>query len=241
VARGESSRQPANFEYRVFAPRLDGVARRLAREAVAEQGRDSAVDLYLVGRRTDRSVKVRGGCIEVKALRERRGELERWEPVVRRRLPLGGAWVRDVLAEHLGIVLRARRRDRYPLLALLTEIAAPEPQVRDVCVEKHRRRFSRDGARAELTRVAIDGRPFATAAVESGVGVGALDGGRPFATAAVESADADAAWAFVRRLGLDRWPNESFVRRLRPSISRRPPARTPPDSTSTPQGWKEDR
>jgi hypothetical protein len=193
-APGTRQAAPSRFEYRVFAPRLEPVAREL-REHCEEEGRELAVDLYLVGERADRSVKVRDGCVEVKALRERRGELERWEPTVRLALPLAGEWVRRTLADHLGVDRLDAPRKRYAFLALLSEVAAPTPDVEGVCVQKDRQHFSADGARVEFARIELDGSPVETVAVES--------------------LDPDATEAWVRRLGLDRWPNQSFVRRIR--------------------------
>jgi len=44
---------------------------------------DSGSDLYLLGRRIDRNVKIRDDRLDLKALRESKGKgkLERWEPV----------------------------------------------------------------------------------------------------------------------------------------------------------------
>jgi len=185
------SGEDARFEYRVFAPRLDEVEQRL--HALADEGdREAREEIYLVGARPDRNVKVRDGAIEVKALREERHGLERWEPLPARGLPVEGDWVRDTLASHLGLERLAAPRERYDLDTLADEVIEPARDVAGLRVRKDRRHFSPEGARAELARVELAGRVLETAAVES--------------------ADVREAVRWVRRLGLDAWANTSYVR-----------------------------
>lgn len=193
------SRVPSSrFEYRVFAPDLGALRARLAasgmeREGDAEEARE---EVYLLGPREDRNVKIRAGAVDVKALRERRGALERWEPSLRAPLPVPGPWVREALAESLGLERLDAPRACYDRETLLDEIRAREPAVRAVRVHKTRERFSTGGLLAEFTRIRGE------------------DGLR-LHSVALESEDPEVLGSWVRRLGLDRWPNESYVRRLR--------------------------
>lgn len=181
----------ARFEYRVFAPRLGEVERRL--RALTDEGdREVREEIYLVGARADRNVKVRDGAIEVKALRELRHGLERWEPLPARDLPVEGDWVRDALASYLGVERLPAPREGYDLDTLADEVIEPTRDVTGLRVRKDRRHFAPEGARAELARVEIAGHVLETAAVES--------------------ADVREASRWVRRLGLDAWPNTSYVR-----------------------------
>lgn len=198
--RGRGPPEDARFEYRIFAPRLDEVEQRL--RALAEEGDDEArEEIYLVGARPDRNVKVRDGAIEVKALREERHGLERWEPLPAHELPVEGDWVRDALASHLGLERLTAPREAYDLDTLAEEVIEPTRDVTGLRVRKERRHFSADGARAELTRVELAGRTLQTAAVES--------------------ADVREASRWVRRLGLDAWPNTSYVRCIQQCLAAR--------------------
>lgn len=187
---------PARFEYRVFATRLEGVRNRLAEEFEEhpEAGRVRSAETYLCGLRLDRNVKVRSDALEIKALRETRRSLERWEPAGRHRFPLDAAWVERTLADHLGVGRLATTGSACTLDALLFEIVDSHPDLVSVPVHKDRRRFASGSVLAEFARLQIDGHPLQTAAVEG--------------------VDPDAVASRVRSLGLDRWANTSYVRLL---------------------------
>jgi hypothetical protein len=186
-----SSRAPASsrFEWRVFGRQLERPAARIAAEA-KWQGRDSGTALYLLGRRRDRNVKVRGGTVDVKALREVRGGLQRWAPVAHEPLPVSGAWVREALADHLGLEKIAAPGDDYSLDALIGEILDPGG-IETMRLTKDRERYRIGSLRAESARVWLRRRRFETAAIESD--------------------DPDVVSSWLAPLGLDRWPNRSYV------------------------------
>lgn len=185
----------SRFEYRIFAPGLAWLRKRLAEET-EPCGRDASADLYLLGRRRDRNVKVRDGCLDIKELREVYLGLERWVPTERVPFPLPGSWIRTRLAGQLGLERLESPRATYALDALRDEILAPMPGLACVQVSKQRERFVRGSLWAEFARVRLGGRPSDTVALES------------------EAPGIVVAW--VGRLALDGWPNTSYVTALRP-------------------------
>jgi len=191
---GHDRAATSRFEYRVFAPDLAAFGERL-RAGLRAEGHETRADRYVVGARTDRNVKLRGDdALDVKALRETRAGLERWEPVRREPFPLDGAWIREELAEILGVALPDVRDGPCSADVLLREIVAPTEGLAAARVEKQRERFAGETLLAEYVRLRVDDAPSETVAVES--------------------ADANALLARVRALALDRAPNTSYVRWL---------------------------
>ena len=187
----------SRFEYRVFAPGLGILRDRLAGEMRKREG-DSGSDLYLLGRRFDRNVKVRDDTLDLKALREIWRRLERWEPVDKLPFPLAGAWIRGPLAENLGVESLEAPREHYSLEALVDEVVRPVVALRAVAVVKERQRFERECVRAEFVQLCAAGPPRESVAVEG--------------------FDAAAVRVWVERLGLGSWPNTSYVRWLRDCV-----------------------
>lgn len=177
------------FEFRLFGRALGELRERIVAGADAT-GSESRDEVYLLGPRRDRNVKIRDASIDVKALRETCGALERWEPVVRVPFPLAGEWVRNTLAGNLGVERLDAPRAAYDVGPLLGEVVEAAPALRAVRVHKERERFSRGKLLAEFARLRGPGR---------------------FETVAVESEDPEVARAWVRRLALDRWPNTNYV------------------------------
>jgi hypothetical protein len=189
----EGASAESRFEYRVFAPNLRILRDQLAGAMRMQQG-DSGSDLYLLGRRFDRNVKIRDDTLDLKALREISRQLERWEPVDKLPFPLAAAWIRGPIAEHLGVGSLEAPLERYSLDALMGEVVRPADAVGAVSVDKKRQRFEDECVRAEFVQLRAAGKPSESVAVEG--------------------SDAAAVRAWVERLGLGSWPNTSYLRWL---------------------------
>jgi exopolyphosphatase/guanosine-5'-triphosphate,3'-diphosphate pyrophosphatase len=180
------------WEWRTFGERFVGAERRFA-ELAPERVQES-VDLYLVARGADNTVKVRGGLMDVKHL-ERVDEsgLEQWVPVLKAAFPLS--------AEDFGLVHGALGKAESPVAQpdyslddALAELVGTSGDVVAVEVRKRRVRYSLGGCMAELTEAHSDRGSACTIAVES-----------------EELAQVVAA---VRELGLGSLPNVSYPRWL---------------------------
>lgn len=190
------SGMPARYEYRVFARVLENLRDQLGRTPGMEsRGGEESLETYLLGSRLDRSVKLRDGRLEVKALRGQREGLEQWEPVESRELPVPGEWVESSLAGHLGLSGFRAAREAYDADALRDELHRPDDGVHTLTVRKRRRRFEAPSLAAEWTDVELDRERLESAAVESD--------------------DFDTASEGVRRLSLRRWPNVGYARCLK--------------------------
>jgi exopolyphosphatase/guanosine-5'-triphosphate,3'-diphosphate pyrophosphatase len=182
------------WEWRTF-----GAGLRLSDEATAalEPVRvQESEELYFLSLRSDASVKVRDGVMDVKRLeRVNDAGLEQWRPVMKAAFPLSADDVDAVLAA-LGLTLPpALVRSEYELDELVEEVLKGTEEVEVVPVNKTRRRFSASGCLAESTT--IEG------------------GGRVSETIAVESEDPAHVEALVRRLGFPIEPNVCVPRGLK--------------------------
>ena len=75
------------WEWRVFAERFGGAERRLAWLATAPA--EVSDELYVLGLRSEASVKIRDGLMDVKRLEHVDDNgLERWRPVMKAAFPL---------------------------------------------------------------------------------------------------------------------------------------------------------
>jgi hypothetical protein len=114
--------------------------------------------------RTDASLKLRGGKLELKVLRGRKDGLELWEPAAETEFPVAPDTLQAKLLGPAGVALDLPGSpiDRDLLLAL----ARAAPGTRAVRVDKHRRRYRIAGATAEFTRLSVDGSPVESIAIE---------------------------------------------------------------------------
>jgi exopolyphosphatase/guanosine-5'-triphosphate,3'-diphosphate pyrophosphatase len=181
------------WEWRVFGERLGAVESRFA-SLTPSRERESD-ELYLLSTKSDETVKVRDGLMDVKHLELVNDDgLEQWRPVAKTPFPLRAVDVRSLL-EALGMAVPPLARDTYSLEELLGEIVRPNPDLLAVEVHKERVHYTLRGCMAELTEV--------------------RSGAAQTRTAIVESEDAALAMALVRELGLDHTPNTSFPRGLK--------------------------
>lgn len=152
------------WEFRVFGAELGAERAALAR--AAEAGDEEArTDLYfVVPGRTDASLKLRGGKLDLKLLRAERDGLEQWEPAGQAEFPVAPETLRDRLMGPAGVLLDlpAEPVERDLLIAL----GRAAPRIRIVQVDKRRQHWSVEGVSAELSRLLVDGSPVESIAVE---------------------------------------------------------------------------
>jgi exopolyphosphatase / guanosine-5'-triphosphate,3'-diphosphate pyrophosphatase len=182
------------WEWRTFGESFGDADSRLA--ALTPERAEESDEIYLLSRRSDASVKVRAGQMDVKELQQVDDEgLEQWEPVLKAGEPLTADDARTVLS-----ALRAdppvHLREAYTIDQFLAEVAVgPSPDVLAVGVHKSRKHYTVDGAMAELSEVRTN------------------KGSRR--TIAVESEDPDRVAAAVRGLGFDPHDNVCLPRGLK--------------------------
>jgi exopolyphosphatase / guanosine-5'-triphosphate,3'-diphosphate pyrophosphatase len=188
------------WEWRSFGVEFPPAVEYLA--GVTPTGVQESDELYLLSVDGD-TVKVRGGLMDIKLLREvGLNGLERWEPVLKAEFPLG--------REHVAAVFAALRepmpelaRDSYSLEQLRSEVVDPHPGVRLVPVHKRRVRYTIEGCIGELSDVQI--------------------GEWRTSTIAIESEDLDAVVSAVRAVGLGNRVNTSYPRGMGALYDGEPP------------------
>jgi exopolyphosphatase/guanosine-5'-triphosphate,3'-diphosphate pyrophosphatase len=180
------------WEWRTFGDQLGRAGEVLA--SLTDEVQESD-EVYLLSRRSDASVKVRGGLMDVKHLQTVNADrLELWMPTMKAEFPLPAARVAAVLTA-LNVAPPALDRTDYTLAQLETEVLGPDSDLRAVAVHKRRARSVLDGCMVELTDVLVDG--FATR------------------TIAVESPDPALVLTTLRTLGLEERRNTCFARGLK--------------------------
>ena len=180
------------WEWRGFGAAIEPVERRL--DELPPSSVEESDETYLLSARSDASVKIRDGLLDVKRLVRISDEgLEQWMPVAKDPFPAPAAKLEAALAE-LGVDIPLTRK-AYTLAELMDEVVAPCSDLHPVDVHKARRRYTIDGCMAELTDVEVEGRDVRTIAVES--------------------EDHDLVLATLRELGLGPFPNVSVPRWLK--------------------------
>jgi exopolyphosphatase/guanosine-5'-triphosphate,3'-diphosphate pyrophosphatase len=151
------------WEWRTFGASL-GAAEGQLPERAASSVQDSE-ETYILSRRSDESVKIRDGLMDVKRRQDVRDGLELCRPVIKAEFPLD----RDTVAAMLAAVGvdAALERPSYALPELLDAVVARSAELRAVDVQKHRAHHTIEGAMVELTTISCEGRTTHTIAVES--------------------------------------------------------------------------
>lgn len=163
------------WEWRTFGATFGPAEERLAR--TAPERVEETDEVYLLSRRSDASVKVRDGLVDVKHLVQvDEAGLEQWMPVLKAPFPLSAAETALVLGA-LGVSTGATER-----AASVDALAGASPDLLAVEVHKRREHHRVGGCMAELT------------------GMRSATGSRR--TIAVESEDPALVTAAVRDLGL---------------------------------------
>jgi hypothetical protein len=179
----------ARFEFRVFGKDLARF-----RDAFAALGSGSeqppSRETYIVTRlNVESNVKIRAHRLEVKGLQGRLRLLEHWQPVLKSEFPVPADDVENVAAPALGIDVDLRDAPPFTESALVA-LAAGQPALRTVVVDKSRTLFDLGQCEAEFTELRIDADRLQTVAIEA--------------------AEARPADALLRRVGLEARPNESY-------------------------------
>ncbi len=181
------------WEWRTFGEHFGDADDRFS--ALAPERVEESDEVYLLSSRSDASVKVRGGLMDVKQLQSVNDDgLEQWKPVLKAVYPLAAA---DVLAvmEVLGATVPPLTRSAYTLEELVDELVVPNPELLAVDVHKRREHYSFGGCMAELSEVRT------------------AQGARR--TIAVEAEDPARVIAAVRELGLGSRRNVCVARGLK--------------------------
>ena len=97
------------WEWRAFGDSFGDAEGRIGAHAIERV--DASDEVYLLSRRSDASVKVRAGLMDVKLLQSVNEDgIEQWKPVLKAAFPLAAGEVGAVL-EALGTVVPAARVD----------------------------------------------------------------------------------------------------------------------------------
>jgi exopolyphosphatase / guanosine-5'-triphosphate,3'-diphosphate pyrophosphatase len=184
------------WEWRTFGDAV-GVAEDHFAALVPERVEESG-EIYLLSRRSDASVKVRDGLMDVKQLRAVNADgLEQWLPVLKAPFPLSAADVAFVL-ETLGVPDVPLTRPTYTLDELRHDVVGSSPELVAVDLQKRRERHTVNGCMSELTRIQT-----AEASTR---------------TMAIESEDPERVAVTVRELGLRTRPNICMAHGLKELI-----------------------
>ncbi len=152
-------------------------------------------EVYLLSPLSDGNVKIRGGALDVKILREVNADrLERWSPVMKEPFPLA-AGVVDALFQALSLPPRPFRDAVYDEEAFLSGMTGAAGPFRVVPVSKRRWGYLYKGA--ILERAELD--------VAGGV----------VKTVCVEHADAGIVLSLVKEFGFIEFENTSYVALLK--------------------------
>jgi exopolyphosphatase/guanosine-5'-triphosphate,3'-diphosphate pyrophosphatase len=179
------------WEWRTFGARFGLAEARFA--ALAPGAVQESDELYFLGA-PGAIVKLRGGLIDIKRLREVDADgLERWEPVMKGGFPLSAADAAAALA-CAGLPPPRPAPESYTVEPFVAELAPPGGALRCVPVRKRRVRFTVGGCVAELSDVWADGKSTRTVAIES--------------------EDAAAVVAAVGSVGLSGYRNTNYARGL---------------------------
>jgi len=179
------------WEWRAFGRRFGPAEVQLA--TAQPQGTDESDELYLLNG-AHRNVKVRGGLLDVKVLRQvSTNGLEQWDPVAKAPLPLAADDAHRI-ADALQLPPDSLRPRRYTCDEFVEALSDSATPLRAVKVHKRRSRYLIGGCMAELADVIANNHSSRTIAVES--------------------EDAAAVMRSVRELGLAGYENISYPRGL---------------------------
>jgi hypothetical protein len=177
------------FEFREFGLDLSSVRNGFAGLGPGLAQPPSRETYILTRLNTEASVKIRAGRLEVKGLRARLHMLEQWQPVLSSPFPVAAAVVENVMAPALGIDVDLGDRPPLDETALLA-LAAGQPALATVVVDKHRTLFDLGDCEGEFSKLRI--------------------GEDRLQTVAIEAVDAGAARALLGQVGLEAAHNTSY-------------------------------
>lgn len=170
VAVSDDAQEPPpgitpRWEWRTFGDRFD-VADELLASLTPERVRSSD-ERYFVSTRSDASVKVRDGLMDVKVLLEVDADgLQLWTPRLKAAFPVTVEDVRTVLAA-LGVDAPPPLHPSFAIDTIVAELIEPHPDLSVVEVHKERSHYDVDGCMVESTEISADDIPTRTLTVES--------------------------------------------------------------------------
>jgi exopolyphosphatase/guanosine-5'-triphosphate,3'-diphosphate pyrophosphatase len=180
------------WEWRAFGEAFGEAEKRLTARAPTRVSESD--ELYILSSRSEDSVKVRGGQLDVKRLERVSDDgLEQWMPVRKAEFPIPATDVASLLAQ-LDATVPVLYRDAYSADELVDDVVRPSDELLAVAVRKHRTHYAVGECMAEVTDVRT--------------------GERLIRTIALESEDPDVVRAAADELGLAGQPNVSFPRGL---------------------------
>lgn len=181
------------YEYRAFARHFGLVEERLRQWGGEPLIRESTEVYLLSARSPDHNIKIRNDQLDIKQRMAQRDGFEQWAPAGKWAFPLDDS-ARATLGQALQLDMAIPAPDAREPEALVAGLCGHQRDVVRVKLFKRRFGFEFDGCLSEYAEVSING-----AAIN---------------TVCVESTDLDAADRLVRRLGLDQYPNTSYVAAL---------------------------
>lgn len=182
----------SRWEWRTFGNEFGKADARFA--ALESTHMQESDEIYLISPVMDKTVKIRGGLMDIKSLEQiDQAGLEQWRPVLKAEMPLSSDDVNSVRAA-LGTSAQVGDDRHYYLEDLLAELRDWQPGLRAVPVHKKRLRYTLGGCTGELTEVRA--------------------GARKSRTLAIESQESERVTSLVRELGLSDLPNTSYPRWL---------------------------
>jgi exopolyphosphatase / guanosine-5'-triphosphate,3'-diphosphate pyrophosphatase len=146
------------WEWRTFGATFGAAENRL--DSLTPTHVDESDEIYVLSPKSNASVKVRDGVLDVKRLEAvDRDGLEQWRPVLKASFPVSAAELAPVLDA-------ATARDAYTLEELLDEVGR-EPLLQAVDVHKRREHYLLGDCLAELTELRTPLGATRTVAIES--------------------------------------------------------------------------
>jgi len=178
------------YEYRVFIASCAELGERMRAAGGAPERHESA-DTYILARENlPHSVKLRDGRLDTKFLRGRYRGLEQWAPLPKVGFPIADGLLADLLGPALQLEQPLPRGAGESEARLLQTLHGLDSLL-IVEIVKRRSVFRLGECVAEI--------------------VAADCAGTALRSACVECADAEQAHALVIELGLDAWPNTSYM------------------------------
>ena len=153
------------YEFRIWAEALASFHAKLGR--LAQPKETESEETYLISRTTDKcNAKIRAALMDVKVLVAEDRGLEQWKPILKVGFPLESSLIAAPVFSSLELSPPPLLKSAYSLDEFLDTVARTEG-VAIVGVRKTRYQFSVGVCAAEYARVAINGVPRDTVAIES--------------------------------------------------------------------------
>lgn len=185
----------ARFEYRVFARDLGIVEQRMRAVGGTPTINDSA-EFYLVSAPDiTQNVKIRDGRFDIKVLVRTDRGLEQWEPRLKLAFPIGDAALNQLMAVSLGVTEALPAGAGASIERLVSTLRRGRYGVVVAELFKRRSHFQVEDCIAEIVEVTVNDAPIRTACVES--------------------TEAEQVRGVARQLGLDAFPNTSYLAAVR--------------------------